>query len=174
MSSTKLVTPLTVGLIQSIVASAGDITDYIIKNEEDKKGGVLYVGDSKTGLPLLSCVFGSLTEEKITKYKFFATEKAERLAKTSWHDTSWQSRDMDTDPKGYAGAVRVNGTEGFILSFSGFTEEQDEAAMLVLAMNIGLMNGEAAALLVQMSKNQYFCKLQNNCVSLLRRLHNRD
>lgn len=147
--------------VKLILSLAEQITEFIVKNEEGQEGGVLCVVAPENGLPLLICVFGQLPEEEIREYTEFAQEKATRLAKNSGDWTSWQSRDMNTTPKRYGGAIK---TEDFILSFSGFKEEQDEAAMLVLATGTGMLPGGVAALLAQMSKNQYFRKLENACL----------
>lgn len=144
-----------------ILNLADRITGLIIRNEEGQEGGVLCVATLESGLPLFTCTFGLLPEEEVREYTEFAQEKAARLAKNSNHWTSWQSRDMDITPKRYGGAVR---TSEYILSFSGFKEEQDEATMLVLAVGIGMLPGGAAALMAQVSNNRYFRKLENACL----------
>lgn len=143
-----------------IVEASAPICDYIIKNEPGQEGGVLCIAHPD-GSPMLLCIYGFTTRTpELDEYIAFAQEKAARLASRPGDYSSWQSRDMDANPKQYGGAVKLS---DFILSFSGFKEEQDEAAMLVLAMNVDLMDGGPAALIAQISKNEYFRKLQNAC-----------
>jgi hypothetical protein len=107
------------------------------------------------------CIYGFTTRTpELDECIAFAQEKAARLASRPSDWSSWQSRDMTTDPKQYGGAIRVN---RLILSFSGFKEEQDEAAMLVLALNTELIDRGIAARFVEMSNNEYFRKLQDAC-----------
>jgi len=144
-----------------ILREADTILTRVTIDDGHQHGGILCVAEPETGRALFLGPFGVLTAEEYDEYTIFAQEKARRLATNRAHFTSWQSRDMTTNPKRYAGAVKLR--DGHILSFSGFKEEQDEAAMLVLAMNIGAMDGGPAALLAQLSGNQYFRKLQNFC-----------
>lgn len=141
-----------------ILLIASPILEYIPEHEDHQNGGVLCVADPETGTPLLLCVFGIMTTKEYYDYVGFAVEKAKRLAGNPLHFTSHQSRDMTTTPKRYGGAIR--GRE-FILSFSGFKEEQDEAAMLLL--ELGLIGGSDMAprwLIDRAAANQYFEKLQ--------------
>ncbi len=140
-----------------ILECAQVILQYITKHEDHQHGGVLCIADSGTGIPLLTCVFGCVTIEEYYTYMGFALEKAKRLAGEPLHFTSSQSRDMTTMPKHYGGAIRGR---DFILSFSGFKEEQDEAAMLLL--EVKLIGGIAAAprwLVEQTNTNLYYTKL---------------
>ena len=117
-----------VGLIK-ILKFAEPILVWILTHEAHQDGGVFCVAEPKTGTPLLLCVFGCLRIDEYNEYMAFAIEKAKRLAENPSHFASSESRDMTTTPKRYGGAVRG---KDFILSFSGFKEEQDEAAMLLL------------------------------------------
>ena len=146
--------------LTKILQATSPIINHIRSTEEGQEGGVLCISHLETGSPLLLAVFGVLSDSERDEYMAFAQEKAKRLAANSRHLSSWESRDLNAKPPQYAGAVK---TRLFILSFSGFKEEQDEAAMLVAAMNVELMDGGPAAMLAQMSKNGYFRKLQNEC-----------
>lgn len=77
------------------------------------------------------------------------------MAENSHHKASSQSRDLGVKPKRYGGVVC---THNYIYSLSGLTEEQDEAAMLVL----GIMTGQlevSQAVDVAYPNNFYFSEL---------------
>lgn len=144
-----------------IIEASAPICGYIIEHEPGQECGVMCIADSTTGLPIFVCIYGFTTRTpELDECIAFAQEKAARLASRPSDWSSWQSRDMTTDPKQYGGAIRVN---RLILSFSGFKEEQDEAAMLVLALNTELIDRGIAARFVEMSNNEYFRKLQDAC-----------
>ena len=65
---------------------------------------------------------GELTEERDQTVSYFSMEKAMRLHLHPDHQTSRESRDEAA--KQYAGAKRFG--DVYILSFSGFSEEDDE------------------------------------------------
>jgi len=139
-----------------ILKIAEPILGYITEHEEGQSGGVLCIADPSTGAPLLTWAFGTLTPEECVEYLEFAMEKAKRLAEHPLHFASSESRDMNTTPKRYSGAVR--GAE-FILSFSGFKEEQDEAAMFLLESRIS--GGPLPhRLLDRIQENLYFAELE--------------
>jgi hypothetical protein len=101
-------------------------------NDPKRKGGYLCV-TMPTGTPLCVLIVGEVEpEEKAQKYFEFCQEKAKRLAANAGHVSSWQSRDESQNR--YGGAIR---TGKFILSFSGFPEDWDEACMVVAAQQCG-------------------------------------
>jgi hypothetical protein len=146
--------------LREILEAANRILQYIPKHEDHQRGGVFCIADSTTGLPIFLCLFGCLTEEELTAYMAFAMEKAKRLAAHSDHFSSWESRELQATPARYGGAIR---TGHFILSFSGFNEEQDEAAMLVLALRTGELDDDQAARIAHLSNNPYFRDLEIAC-----------
>lgn len=145
-----------------VLETVEPILDYIVHHEEGEFGGVICVADSKTGVPQLTCAFGSITTEECEEYTRFALEKAKRLATHPGHFTSTESRDMSTTPKRYGGAIRGR---AFIFSFSGFKEEQeDEAAMLLLEMRLfddDERDKVSLNLLGAARRNPYFTKLSS-------------
>ncbi len=145
-----------------ILKAAGDAVAYIFEHDKKQTGGVLCIANPTTGVPLFIYKFGDLTQQEFEECLFYALEKARRLAKHPDHFSSAQTRDMNADPKQYTGAVRG---KTFIYSLSGCTEEQDEAAMLVTAMNVGDMDGGPAAAIAQISRNGFFRELQNACAT---------
>ena len=158
MTALGITDSIEIALLSRIIVETVSICNYIIKNEEGQEGGVLCVANPECGSPILMCFYGETSRSELGTYIALAREKALRLASHPGDWSSWQSRNLNANQ--YAGALKVG---KFILSFSGFKEEQDEAAMLVLAMNVGLMDGGPAAMIAQMSKNEYFRKLQNAC-----------
>lgn len=98
----------------------------------DCTGGYLAWTDSN-GIPFIAgLMWGYMPIEKAAKRQEFALEKAMRLALHNLHRTSYRSR----NPKAsrWGGAIRAG---EHILSFSGFPEKWDEAAMFVLAIKLG-------------------------------------
>lgn len=155
-----LINAISNGRINEVMEAMYHIVSYITEHEDGQDGGVLRIAEINTGLPLLTCFFGVLKEEELRECDFFATEKIERLSKNRSHWASSQSRDIHAVPKRYAGAVR---TRNFFLSFSGFTESQDEAAMLVLAIMLGEISVSSATTIAEITRNQYFNKLMTYC-----------
>lgn len=88
-------------------------------------GGYLCIADVATGSPLAITIIGRVPIEKAQKHLFYCQEKAQRLATHPEHETSFESRNPDANQWG--GAVRSG---SFILSFSGFSEQIDEAVMM--------------------------------------------
>ncbi len=147
--------------ITRILNTAVPILNYITEHEEHQNGGVFCVANSYDGRPLASFIFGCLTPDECDEYRAYAEEKAVRLAENPLHYLSSQSRDMTTTPRRYGGAIRGR---NFILSFSGFKEEQDEAAMLLLELRlIGGIENASNWLREAIEANIYFAKLQAGC-----------
>lgn len=146
---------LSISKMESLVEKAADIVHEVVQDDHNQTGAILVVADSRSGLPLFMCLVRDLSEQDIRECQFYAMEKATRLAENSHHQASSQSRDLSVEPKRYGGAVR---TKNYIFSMSGLTEEQDEAAMLVL----GILTGEleiSQAVRVACPDNFYFSKL---------------
>lgn len=126
--------------------------------EPPRTGGyltVLSVEDRPHSVPLLVVQIGELTTEKIIKYHAFSREKAARLALNyTEHRSSWQNRDPDRDQWG--GAIN---TGRHILSFSGLPELADEALMLAVALELGLLSNQQAKQIADISDNQIFRQL---------------
>jgi len=144
--------------IARILSVAEPILAYITAYEDNQHGGVLCVANRDNGVSLASFVFGCLRNDEYEECRIFAEEKPVRLARNILHYLSSESRDMTTTPKQYGGAIRGR---NFILSFSGFKEVQDEAAMLLVELRLG--GGEANMptwLRDAIAGNSYFAKLQ--------------
>ena len=96
---------------------------------------------------------GTYEEQKALKYWEFAQEKADRLANHfgEGHLSSYQSR--APEKMRWGGAIRTPG--GWILSFSGFPELMDEAFMLAVARQAGLITvSEAITVLAPHGKQE--------------------
>ena len=144
------------GLLQSLK----EILPEAMLLVEGRTGGYFCMANH-VGTPLLIFWFGEMPREKARKYFHLCQEKAARLALHYEHCLSFESRDPGLDRWG--GAVR---TRNGILSFSGFPEDLDEAAMLVLSLVIEGLSEEDAARFAQLSQNQYFPKLQEAVAEL--------
>ena len=106
------------------------------KTKRETTGGYFILADGLSGLPEFSMFLGQLPDERAAEVVHYAAEKARRLAVTSLeesHHLSWQSRDPDLNRWG--GAVFFHDADK-ILSFSGFPELWDEAAMLALGVRL--------------------------------------
>jgi len=81
---------------------------------------------------------GTVPTAKDNKYLNYSTEKALRLSGFPDHMASRESRNPDA--KQYTGAIRILQPH-LIISFSGFSETDDEALLHAAAYNIDLENG---------------------------------
>lgn len=141
------------GVIEAILASADPILRFAME-AFDVKGGYLHV-TNQAGLMIFAAAYGEMSDEKAEKYSHFAREKALRLAGHPSTCSSWQTRNLGENK--FSGAIRGR---LHILSFSGFPELLDEAAMLVLAIETRQLDITEATLIAQMSGNSYFSELQ--------------
>ena len=116
----------------------------------ERTGGYLCVLEEESGIPALIMKIGFVPADKKKKYFEFAQEKAGRLWVTHSHQLSFQSRDEKSNR--YGGAIRAR---NFIFSFSGFTEEADEALCLILAVLLNQLEKSEALALAKISRNSY-------------------
>ncbi|MCR4277813.1 MAG: hypothetical protein NUV85_02240 [Candidatus Berkelbacteria bacterium] len=111
-----------------------------VSDLEGKIGGMFCLMDEATGLMVIEPTkIGEIANGKKGQYTAFCREKATRLRenRANGHFQSWESRDPESDKWG--GAISDG---NHIWSFSGLTEEQDEALMLMSAHSCGrIMNG---------------------------------
>lgn len=125
--------------------------------EEQKHGGFLcVVQGTNLGLPPVAMIMiGGPRLSKQAKYAELSKEKARRLAGFPLAKSSWQSRNPSIDCWG--GAVRCKDKDGIIiLSFSGLTEEADEALVLLVAVLCNLLTREEAAEIARISNNELY------------------
>lgn len=97
-----------------------------------------------------------VTSDRWTRFSRFCQEKCERLIAWSskGHFSSAQSRNEKMDM--YGGSILV---DGVTLGFSGLTEDGDEAAMLLLAIDMRWMGREEAFRIAALSGNDFFMAL---------------
>ncbi len=96
-------------------------------------------------------------EEKAEKYFRLAQEKAARLRDHlgEGHVSSWQSRNPEKDEWGGAIAAR-----NFIFSFSGFSPDTaDEAVMLLAAEAVGELSPQEADQIAAISGNEIYRRI---------------
>lgn len=102
---------------------------------EKRYGGVLMVGrfdESKTVLHL-TLPFADVPQSELLNYQRWALGKVKSLEENPTHVTSRQSRNPEKDRWG--GAIRAR---DIFLSFSGFEEDEDEALVILVALDLGL------------------------------------
>jgi len=115
------------------------------------RGGCFVLSDDVVPPPrhfrLVSRVGEVAQEKAFQEYRLNAQEKASRLLVNHRdHATSWQSRNAENNK--YGGAIRVNFSGiGLIMSFSGYSEQYDEALMLALAVKMGWLERNKAIIL---------------------------
>ncbi len=123
--------------LHQLAASICGVVEERLGERRERKGGwfcLLDVRGNPTGVIIIHEPFGDLTPEKSSAYCLFSREKAIRLSAHPEHSTSRESRDEHAER--YGGAVRAG---GFIFSFSGLSEEEDEALALAVAYRCGLL-----------------------------------
>ena len=128
--------------------------------DPERTGGwfVFYRRDPRTDevVPVFECSVGNVSGDRFAKYQHFAREKAVRLkGQKDLHISSWQSRDASAPDKmdhKYGGAIWVSSR--LILSFSGFSEHEDEAVCAIAAHRIELLHVTELNLIAETSDNQ--------------------
>lgn len=161
--------PLTPEQQEVVKQSVMDVMRYLEDNGEHRTGGYFryYSLDGSSQTPSLVLLnefhVGELTPEQLERYKFYSEEKALRLARNSAdHLTSMESRDPDANLWG--GAVLTYGRHG-ILTFSGFPDKADEAAMWLAEVRLELMSfGDACCIARNVTRNETLFEVVARCV----------
>ena len=121
-----------------------------------KKSGYLTIRRKSDGRVIVLFEIGDCPQFKAKKYFELSMEKGGRLFHHPGHVSSWQSRDPE---KGrWGGAIATN---ELIVSFSGFTESLDEAAVLVFATFFGWISDKQAGKIAKISNNFDYASLRN-------------
>ncbi len=115
----------------------------------DRKGG--WLGYMKgigrfQNCPLMR--IGSIINDKSSAYAGYAAEKVVRLSEHSDHESSRDSRDEALEH--WAGAFRFG---EHLLSFSGLSEDQDEAVVIATAVLVGWLSTDQANALAMRNDN---------------------
>ncbi len=121
-----------------------------VSDMRDREGGMFVLMRAVTGEIIVGPKqVGQINNGKEDKYAEFAQEKPVRLLEHPDHCLSWESRDPDNNKWG--GAVN----DGlFVWSFSGLSEEQDEALVLMASHLCGrIRNGDPKAM-AEISNNR--------------------
>lgn len=136
---------LTETVLPHVLAEVAKVSDM-----RGREGGVFVLMQADTQeLIVPPMVVGAITNGKQEKYAQFAREKASRLLEHTDHCLSWESRDPDNEKWG--GALH----DGlFIWSFSGLSEEQDEAFVLMAAHLSGRVRNGTPKTVSEISGNQ--------------------
>lgn len=146
---------------EGIVDKTRDLLEHLLpiinegKVESAKRyGGFLIAGKFDKGETVthLMLKFGDVPESELPNYQKWAMGKVQSLQENPDHVSSRQSRNPDLDRWG--GAIRAG---EYFLSFSGFEEDEDEALVLLLAIELSLLGGSRALEIVHYSKSIYIC-----------------
>ncbi len=118
--------------------------------------GTLHIrGEDSSPYPLFMTVFYGTEPESRTRSYRLAPEKADRLAGRPTDIASFQSRNPEREM--YGGAIRIPPGKGIgYLSWSGFSEEEDEAFMLCIAVRAGLMDPSHGQMIATATENKKF------------------
>ena len=123
-------------VVPDMMARLQQVSDF-----KGKEGGMFYLLDQAGNVLVEPTAIGKVAEDKLAKYTELCQEKASRLRqrRLDGHEEwqSWESRDAEN---GKWGGAIFDGR--YYWSFSGLTEEQDEALMVMSAHMCGqMMNG---------------------------------
>jgi|GEM_PF-2940264 hypothetical protein len=160
-------------------AVAWAVERVIVIDESDRKGGYFTLVDYETGGVLIPpTLIGEVINGKGDKYKSYCQEKAGRLLSVApamarlidaslvplplpyITDGVWgglaSSELRDELREQWGGAVLTLGISGhpLILSFSGLTEAQDEAAMMIAANKADVVSRRDIRTLASRAKNE--------------------
>lgn len=128
-----------------------------------RQGGYFTLRDGTTNDILFAIKVGSVPPEKRMKYYHLSLEKGDRLFKTQRrherHVTSSESRNPEKNQ--YGGAIiTVERKPPYILSFSGLTEDADEALMASVAIKLGWLSPKWAHMMANAYRNTTYKQLQ--------------
>jgi len=137
--------------------------------EPDRTGGCFCAADVTTGVPIALGICGEVLEEKHPKYVAFAQEKPRRLATHPDHLTSQESSDSAKEM--YPGAIR---TPEYLLAFSGFSGEMDEAMMIEYALMRHMITYGEAEEIARRSRNGKWQTLRQEILNLKSAVPSRD
>jgi hypothetical protein len=137
---------------------------------EGRRGGVLAIARAGENPFFYATKIGEIVPEKVDKYFRFATAKAAVLVQNPNFNTSRENSTLSSDIKltvdGQevpAGAIRCDG--GLILSYSGFSPEDDENVVLATAVVSGSMNDRTALMIAQITGNIRYERIHEQIVS---------
>ncbi|MFZ1654860.1 MAG: hypothetical protein WBO92_02730 [Candidatus Moraniibacteriota bacterium] len=164
------------GATVSGVIAAVDRVLTVAKELLDQRGrpdctGGYFTWTFDDGAPIIAgLLWGFMPLDKALKRQEFALEKATRLALHHMHLTSYRSRNpkatvvIDGEevlrPR-WGGAIRAG---KYLLSFSGFPEKWDEAAMFALAIKLGWINQETVFRRISAKRNPHLRPLLEACI----------
>lgn len=124
------------------------------------------------GTLIVGVMWGSMPVERAAKRQVLAFEKAARLASYNLHLTSYRTRNPkamvviggeEVPQPRYGGAIRAG---RYILSFSGFPEKWDEAAMFVLGIKFGWISKEVVFRRISHKRNPHLRPLFEACAGI--------
>lgn len=162
---------------EKILAKTKEIVDQIVAlrkpiedsgKDKKRRGGYLVIwACNGSDRPLLHESVGEIsTGEDIWKYRYFSYEKAARMLLDEKIISSWENRNEDEEI--YGGGIYVAdcpanwapASGSVIIAFSGFSEEEDEAICLALALSFMWITSPTYAKIIKISKNPTIDKLK--------------
>ncbi len=146
-------------VIETAAKVLAQASDMLAKADRpDCTGGYLVWTDSNGTPYIAGLMWGFMPLEKAAKRQEVALEKARRLALHNLHRTSYRTR----NPKEgrWGGGIRAS---EHILSFSGFPEKWDEAAMFVLAIKLGWIRRDDVFRHISPKRNPHLRPLLEAC-----------
>ncbi|MEK7632374.1 MAG: hypothetical protein AAB473_01125 [Patescibacteria group bacterium] len=139
----------------AVLHAAGRIGPLVAIRDRTRTGG-FFAYWRRGEIPCVICFeVRRPSGEQVRKYAHHALEKAERLSRHPDHVSSFQTRDVtapDKRDRAYGGAIAL--ADDMIFSFSGFSEEEDEAVCVLAARELGLMDDELVERIIAASNNE--------------------
>lgn len=132
-----------------------DIVNSVLVKEHngDRKGSTLHLRNENRHVMLMNRSNPNAPENDACRYDSYAQEKSFRLCGHKDHVLSWQSRNNELGQ--FQGAARFR-LVGIIMAISGFTAEEDEAAVLWIGYKMGWVSLDEAWEISQISENSRY------------------
>ncbi len=162
---------------EKILAKTKEIVDQIIilrkpieeaGKDKKRRGGYLLIWpDDDSDRPVLHEPVGEIsTDEDRWKYRYFSYEKAARLMLALDFVSSWENRNEDEEI--YGGGIHIDdcpenwapASGRVVITFSGFSEEEDEAICLGLALSFKWVTNPTYTRIIETSQNQIIEKIK--------------
>lgn len=150
-------------IMQAAELGLTTILDSEMYSEPLRQGGYLSIRDGKTNDILLATMVGDVAPAERMRHYHQSLEKGNRLFHNlhtfEKHASSSQTRDPE---KGrFGGAISTLGHEPLlVLSFSGLTEQADEALMLALSVKMQWLSRELAYFIASGYSNTLYTNIE--------------
>ena len=149
-------------VLQRLIAAVEPIVNFVMQREGRSEGGVLCAINKQTGEVSFMWKFGRLETKDFFLRGAFAHQQAEELLENPIYNASSIIK-FEENQRRSSAAIQLDRR---IIAFQGFGREQNEAILLVAAMNAGELRDDQAAAIARATGNQYFPQLKNACFPL--------